>query len=57
MIYAQWVKHHQVEDYLRLGWMVAIPDRYVSHDHWAVLMLWLCACEMRRPTHAEYHQG
>jgi hypothetical protein len=49
MIYAQWVKHHQVEDYLRLGWMVAIPDRYVSHDVWAVLMLWLCECEMRRP--------
>jgi hypothetical protein len=47
--HALWVRHEAVEAHLALGWMVAIPDRYVSHDVWAVLMLWLCACEMRRP--------
>ena len=49
MTWGLWVKHQQVEDYLRLGWMVAIPDRLVSHDYWSVLCVWICDCEVRRP--------
>lgn len=45
----RWVLHRRVEDYLRLGWLVNIPDRFCSHDHYSVLMSWVCACEPKEP--------
>jgi hypothetical protein len=51
-----WVRHADVEAHLRLGWMVAIPRKLVGHDRYAVLMMWICACEVRRPAH-DGHRG
>lgn len=49
MTWALWVRHPDVEAHLRLGWMVTVPREIVCHDHWAVLLVWLCDCDMRRP--------
>jgi hypothetical protein len=48
---ALWVRHDSVEAHLRHGWVVAVPDRFCSHDLYSVLLVWLCDCEAWR---AEY---
>lgn len=47
----RWVLHARVEEYLRLGWLVNIPDpdHYCSHDTYSVLMSWVCECPPREP--------
>jgi hypothetical protein len=48
MTYALWVPHGEVEAHLRAGWLVTLPRQLVSHDAYAVLMVWICGCPMRR---------
>jgi hypothetical protein len=45
---ALWVRHDAVEAHLRRGWVVAVPDRFCSHDLYSVLLIWLCDCEAWR---------
>jgi hypothetical protein len=47
--YGLWVRHGEVEDHLRLGWVVCVPERLCSHDFWSVFCVWLCDCPLRRP--------
>lgn len=47
--YAMFVRHRQANGWLACGWM---PDPCLDgcyHGQFAVLMLWICDCEMRRP--------
>lgn len=36
-------------DWLRLGWLVVLPNRRMHHDHYNVTMEWLCDCKMVKP--------
>lgn len=42
------IPHTQIEDYLRLGWMVLGP-MIGPHGHWSSLGQWLCDCPVRMP--------
>lgn len=46
----KYVKHHQVLDYARLGWLPhfeALAD--TPHGQYSVFMEWPCSCPMPRP--------
>ncbi len=36
-------------DWLRLGWLVVLPNRRMHHDYYNVTMEWLCDCTMVKP--------
>jgi hypothetical protein len=44
----RYVRHPDVIDYLRLGWHIAEAD-LGRHSEWAILMEWLCQCNMVEP--------
>lgn len=46
----RYVRHHDVEDYLRLGWHIAQVD-LAHHSHYSVLLVWMCRCPMVEPSH------
>jgi hypothetical protein len=33
-----------VEDFLRQGWMVSIPNAAMHHHHYGIELAWLCSC-------------
>ncbi len=39
----------QVEDYLRLGWMVSIPNGTSHHHYYGIELMWICDCHMVVP--------
>jgi hypothetical protein len=41
----KYVPHHEVERYLRLGWM-EVADLLVPHGHYVALMGWPCDCPL-----------
>lgn len=44
-----WARHETLLDWVRLGWIVAKPNREMHHDVYAVTVEWLCQCEPVRP--------
>jgi hypothetical protein len=38
------VRHYQVEDFLRLGWMPHNSLSGCTHGYWSVLVEWRCSC-------------
>lgn len=47
MKHFKYVASHDIEQHLSLGWLVASQPWQCS-DVVAVLMVWLCSCEMPR---------
>ena len=45
----RFVPHEDVNDSLKLGWMVAVPAFICHHDAYSVPMVWLCSCAPPRP--------
>jgi hypothetical protein len=43
------VPFHLIEDWLRCGWMVAIPNGPAYHNLYGALLEWRCSCKMPRP--------
>lgn len=44
-----YVTYARVEDWLRCGWMVVIPNASMHHHHYGVMVEWRCNCKMPRP--------
>jgi hypothetical protein len=42
----KFVRFDAIEDHLRLGWMVAIPNESMHHHHYGIEMKWICDCEI-----------
>ena len=45
----RFVRFHQAEDYLRLGWLPLPSLRGTHHGDWSVHMAWLCDCPPIEP--------
>ena len=45
----RYVRIHQAEDYLRLGWLPLPTLAGTPHSTWSVHMAWLCGCEPVTP--------
>ena len=46
MSYHLFVRYHELEDYLRMGWNPSNDLDGTHHGHWTVLCHWLCDCPM-----------
>jgi hypothetical protein len=47
--YYRYVPHLLIDDYLRMGWMLA-PIWEAGHmDHYRMTMMWLCKCPVAEP--------
>ena len=42
----KFVRFAAVEDHLRLGWMVSIPNGPTHHEHYGIVLKWICDCEI-----------
>jgi hypothetical protein len=45
----RYVRLHDVERWMRCGWLPLDGLDGTHHGHWSVLMAWLCDCPMREP--------
>jgi hypothetical protein len=45
----KFVRHHAVEDYLRLGWLATDALCGTYHGQFSMHMVWLCACTPAEP--------
>lgn len=43
------VRYERIEDWLRCGWMIAIPNAPMHHHAYGQMLEWLCDCRMARP--------
>jgi len=41
----KYVVFRDIEDNLRLGWQVSIPNAVSHHEHYGIVMVWLCDCQ------------
>lgn len=44
----KFVAYDRIEDHLRLGWMVAIPNGPTHHEHYGIVLQWMCDCQIPR---------
>lgn len=44
-----YVTWDRMPDWLLCGWMVAKPNSVTHHNHYGMVMEWLCDCKMVRP--------
>ena len=44
----RYVRFAEVEDFLRLGWMVSIPNAPAHHEHYGIVLKWICDCPIPR---------
>ena len=44
----KFVSFARIDDHLRLGWMVSIPNGLMHHHHYGIEMKWICDCEIPR---------
>ena len=42
----KFVRYSQIEDFLRLGWMVMIPNAPMHHHHYGIEMKFICDCKL-----------
>ena len=49
MIHLKYVVLHDIEDHLRLGWVVEPETSYCHHADYSVIMKWICQCPIREP--------
>lgn len=40
----RFARFEKVEDYLRQGWMVSIPNAAMHHHYYGVELKWICNC-------------
>jgi hypothetical protein len=43
------VRYERIPDWLLAGWIVPIPNGGTHHNHYGVMMEWICDCKMVRP--------
>jgi hypothetical protein len=39
-----WARHHQIEDFLRAGWIIAPVNAPMHHHYYGFICQWLCDC-------------
>ena len=44
------VRFKDVTDFLRLGWMVSIPNAPMHHHYYGIELKWLCNCPIATPS-------
>jgi hypothetical protein len=44
-----YVRHNDVPDWLRCGWIARAALDGIHHGEWSVLCEWLCNCKMVKP--------
>lgn len=49
----RYARFEAVEDFLRQGWMIAIPNAIMHHHHYGIELAWLCACPVPGGFHIE----
>ncbi len=42
----KFVRYSQIEDFLRLGWVVMIPNAPMHHHAYGIEMRWVCDCKI-----------
>jgi len=42
--YLKLVRFELVEEHLKLGWMVAIPNGPMHHHYYGIELKWICEC-------------
>jgi len=42
----KFVRFAAVEDHLRIGWMMAMPNGPMHHHYYGIEMKWICNCEI-----------
>jgi hypothetical protein len=40
----KFVRFDRIEDHMRQGWMVMIPNGAMHHHHYGVELKWICEC-------------
>jgi hypothetical protein len=45
----KFARFSKIEDFLRLGWMVSIPNAPMHHHHYGVELKWICSCQIVTP--------
>jgi hypothetical protein len=40
-----WALHHQIEDFLRAGWIIAKVNAPMHHHEYGFICQWLCDCK------------
>lgn len=40
----RWAPRHQIEDFLRCGWIIAPVNAPMHHHEYSFLCKWLCDC-------------
>jgi hypothetical protein len=58
MQHLKFIRLHEVEDHLRLGWMPGHIDGGLANDHhgdWSIIGVWPCDCKLREPLREGVH--
>lgn len=42
----KFVRFADIEDYFRLGWMTWQPNEPTHHNHYGIVMRWICDCKI-----------
>ncbi len=45
----RYVPHDRMDDYFRLGWMLAPCRPYPHMDEYRIIMMWMCDCGLKEP--------
>lgn len=48
-LWHKWVRHHDVLEHLRLGWVGTKALEGTHHGDWSRHMVWLCECQPVEP--------
>lgn len=44
-----WVRHSHIEDFLRVGWIIAKVNAPMHHHEYSFMCQWLCDCNPAIP--------
>jgi hypothetical protein len=41
--------YDRLRDWLALGWVIVMPNQITHHQHYGLVVEWLCDCKLARP--------
>lgn len=47
----KFVTFETIEDHLRVGWMVSMPNAPTHHHYYGIEMKWICKCKPANASH------
>lgn len=57
----KFVRFDKIEDHLRQGWMILIPNAPMHHHHYSCELAWICSCPVpggfKTPTGEEHERA